>query len=240
MKQVETLEGSFWVWDQDHQGQVIEAQGWWDGHLKPFIDEVASKERWAIDVGASIGWFTRYFAKKFRGVVAVEAHPGTYKILEMNTEGRGVVLLQGAAYDGRVLDLVQAPDSWLGWTSGDPEHCPNTSSLAFVRSADLTGNGTSKVRTRTVHLDSAIDSILPVGLIKLDTQGCDLRALFGLSQTIALHRPRIIFEFERAAASWHGDTWEDYAGFFAERDYSIRHVREDVVDWVADPKEGLK
>jgi hypothetical protein len=74
-----------------------------------------------------------------------------------------------------------------------------------------------------------------VSLIKIDAQGCDLRVLRGLERTITRSRPLILWEFEEAAASWHGDRWDDYQRWFADHRYSIARVREDLWDYVATP-----
>jgi len=231
---VNSLQGPFWVWDQDHLGQVLESniypQGWWDGHLKPFIDEVADPQKIAVDVGASVGWFSRYFASLFRWTISIEAHPGTYELLVKNTQGLPVECWNFAAYD-RETTLELAPEHELGWPvpNGDLNQTPNASSVAFIPAP---GGG-----IKAFPVDELLSNRTDIALIKLDTQGCDLRALMGLRQAISNSKPRIIFEYEAGASEWHGDTWADYLRFFEEIEYQEPlHVRDDVVDWVADPR----
>jgi FkbM family methyltransferase len=232
MRLVESCRGPFWVWDQDHQGQQLEAKTWWDQHLQPAIDRVAFAhgDGWAIDLGASVGWFTTYFAEKFQRVIAVEAHPGTFVLLERNVfELRGLrnaELHNLAAFD-RSAPMAWVSDAQIGWPIPmDLNLTPNASSVAL----EVRGGGSIPA----VAMDSLFWTGDPVVLIKVDVQGCDLRALYGLSDTIARCRPTILFEFEEAASSWHGDTWEDYLAFFAARDYEVSHIH--ALDYLAVPR----
>lgn len=224
MKQVASLLGPFWVWDADYLGQQLAAGTWWDQHLQPALDQ-ADPSGWAIDIGASVGWFTRYLLGRHVGVIAVEAHPGTFDLLARNApEAVGIF---GVAYD-RTTSFVRAPDALLGWPSGALEACPNVSSLAFVRTFYPSP-------IESVVLDEIVGD-RRVTLIKSDAQGCDLRALRGLRRTIRRDRPLIVFEFEQAASSWHGDDWEDYAQFFDREHYTVERIREDLWDYVARPE----
>lgn len=233
MRQVQTLQGPFWVYDQDHLGQVLEAGGWWDAQLKPFLDE-ADFSGWALDLGANVGWFTRYLAINYAGVLAVEAQPTTFDLLWRNvSDDPKVQLYHGAAYSHPVsLWLARGED--LGWpVPPDLNHTPNASSIAFVPTQQV---GAAPIPGAPI--DAWLDLHRPtakVTLIKVDCQGADLRALYGLRDTIARCRPLIVFEFEEAASRWHGDRWDDYEQFFAHRNYRIERVREDLWDYVARP-----
>jgi FkbM family methyltransferase len=229
-------EGAFWVWDQDHQGVVIESGTWWDEQIRSAIDQAAAPAKWAIDIGASIGWFTCYMAKSFARVVSVEAHPGTFEILTRNVrEVRGldesrVLLLQGAAYD-RAQGMRLATGGMVGWPMPDDlNQTPSASSIAFIPSLDI------EPLVQTLVLDESIPEDAPVGLVKVDAQGCDLRALRGLRKTLARCRPRVIFEFEQTLSSWHGDAWDDYLEFFKRAGYGAPQVVPGgSIDFVVDP-----
>ena len=238
--------GTFHAWNQDLVGQIISTGKFWDAQIKGAIDE-ADPTGTAIDLGANIGWFTVYMAKRFAKVIAVEAHPGTYELLVKNTLMRDadvrerVLPINAAAYD-RTTTLHLAPESWLGWpvpSETDLDQVPNADSLAFVP----TGEG---LAVPAYPIDIIVDTIVQsservfkdwpkVTCIKVDCQGCDLRALVGLTETIARDRPLVIFEFEREPSSWHGDAWEDYEAFFAAHRYTVTRVRADLGDYVARP-----
>jgi tRNA/tmRNA/rRNA uracil-C5-methylase (TrmA/RlmC/RlmD family) len=108
--------GSFRAWDHDILGNAIAKGEFWDQQIQSAIDE-ADPTGWAIDLGANIGWFTVYMAKRFAHVLAVEAHPGTYKLLVENVTSHEVThkvtTIGGAAYDAAV-DLWMVPAVWHG------------------------------------------------------------------------------------------------------------------------------
>jgi FkbM family methyltransferase len=226
MRQITTVLGEFLVWEGDHLGQVLESGAFWDAQLKPFLDE-GDPTGWAIDVGANIGFLSRYLRSKYVGVIAVEAHPVTAGVLQANMQGSDVEVIWGVAYDRAPAWFTVAPDALLGWPAGNLDSCPNVASLAYVRCFEPTA-------LESVVLDSVVGT-RPISLIKVDAQGCDLRALRGLRQTIRRDRPLILFEFEEAASSWQGDDWDDYLRFFSAEGYNVTRIREDIWDYVARP-----
>jgi len=209
MRQVNTVQGSFWVFDQDQLGQVIASGAFWDQPLCPIMDEVAAAKpnSWALDLGAGIGWFTRYLAQRFASVCAVEAHPQTSQLLMLNTrEAPNVQWVLCAAYD-RETELTLAPGSTVGWpVPTDLNETPNAFSvLGFP-------------------IDRCLLPDCPVSLIKADVQGCELRALQGLTYTITRCRPVILFEYEMGPSLWQGDTWQDYLEFFGMQQYDLEFL----------------
>jgi len=233
----ETCEGPFWIWDQDHLGQVLTSGAFWDGHLKPFMDEALSPTRDVLDVGASIGWFTVYLAQRARRTLAVEAHPLTFDLLTRNIALHGLaervwtsnrVAFSQGAQPFRVGDYAMfgLPDcSNMDATSA-------ASSIPFVPLAE----GEEAEAVQTICLDTILAG-WDVSLIKVDVQGCDLHALIGLEETIRRCRPRILFEFEGAPSNYHGHSLPAYEAFFAKlpRYGKPRRIREDIWDYVVDP-----
>lgn len=234
-QQVDTFQGPFWCWP-DIVRNALEKGEFWDQQIQPAIDE-ADRSGWALDLGANIGWFTVYMAKRFAQVIAVEAHPATYSLLQQNLTACGVSNVwtyQLAAYATTQL-LHLATGEMLGWAvphETDLDQTVGAASLAFVPEH-------RRLDGLTVQAHP-IDHFVPTGArvtcIKTDVQGCDLQALRGLSQTIARCRPLIIFEYEMGASQWHGDTWQDYLDFFIARDYAVQRIREDLWDYVARPR----
>lgn len=235
MRTVTNPHGTFQVYN-DLVGTTIESGMFWDEQIRPFLDR-ADPAGWALDLGANVGWFSVYLARRHRGVLAVEAHPGTFALLQANCTLNGVASIVScvnrAAYD-RATTLNLAPDDYLGWAvpnEGDLSTCPSPASIGFIPDG-------SRLAVPAQPVDEMVQH-LPVSLIKVDVQGADLRALYGLSQTIARCRPLVAFEFEEGASAWHGDTWEDYERFWAERNYQVDRVREDLWDFTATPKESI-
>jgi len=224
MKQVNTLQGPFWVFDQDHLGQVLASMQWWDGQIKPVID-AADHSGWALDLGASVGWFTCYLASLFTQVVAVEMHPSTFGLLQRNIGDRPNVTAHNlAAYD-QAGYFSLADETFLGWPCpADLNQTPNASSVAVL--PDLAGTIPGG------RLDDLLPRDAPVTFIKCDVQGCDLRALKGLDATIMRCHPTIVFEYESGPSSWHRDSWVDYVAFFTRHGYGLEQLASPM-DWVA-------
>ena len=232
---IPTVLGKFWCYE-DTVGSALASGAWWDQQIQPFLDE-ADPNGWAIDLGAHIGWFTVYLARRFQGVVAVEAHPQTYWMLRrnvtMNVDGRRARLHNVGAFD-RETPLTLAPAAAVGWPipyQTTLEGCPHPASIAYQAGLGRLGEpwiwGTP--------VDALVQLNQRVTLIKVDVQGCDLRALVGLTRTIDRWRPLIVFEYE-SISQLHGDTWQDYLDFFAARTYTVERIREDLWDYVARPR----
>ncbi len=238
-RRVHTLHGSFVGWSGDHLTNVLETGQFWDEQIRASIDS-ADPAGTALDLGASIGWFSLYMARRFARTLAVEAHPDTYSLLVQNLEEnhvdpRLVQTLWGAAYD-RPTTLRLVTDATFGFLlpADGLDDTPNASAIVFT--AD--GEG---VEVPAFPLDpwvlrqQADAGWPPVSCIKVDCQGCDLRAMVGLDHTIRRDRPVVIFEFEGAASGAHGDTLQAYHDFFDALDYTVTRIREDLWDFVARP-----
>lgn len=235
MKQVETCQGPFWVWDRDHLGQVILAGAFWDAQLLPYYQAAADRApgSWALDLGASIGFHTVWLATRFAHVLAVEAHPDTYALLQRNLQDHGVENVQShqvAAYDQDV-PLVLAAAEVVGWeVPADLNQTPNASSVAYTVQGSRYA-GTSTVVVQGCCVDTLVPADAHVGLLKTDVQGCDLRALRGLRATIDRCRPVIVTEHE-GVASIHGDTLDDLIAFLTQRQYTVVSIQGgDYVAW---------
>jgi FkbM family methyltransferase len=99
--------------------------------------------------------------------------------------------------------------------NGHPDyaHITNAAALSF----DFTDDGDGDARA--VALDDM--SLENVCLIKVDTQGADLRVLQGAADTIRRCRPVILFEWERDLDLQHGTTLDAFFSFFAEMNYDV-------------------
>lgn len=230
--------GRFWVWP-DSVGRDLQRGGFWDEHLRPAMD-AADPSGWALDLGASTGWFTVYLARRFAHVLAVEAHPTTYRLLLQTLAmnhllGGGVVTpMWVAAYD-RPATLRMATEAEIGWTLPSYVHLDGAvcaSGVAFRPD----GIQPDHLQVAALPVDDLVPPTARVTLIKVDVQGCDLRALHGLSKTIARCRPPVLFEYEAISQDWHGDGLEAYLAFFAEREYTVAQVHPSFQDYLAVPR----
>jgi len=227
--------GQFWAWP-DSVGKALQRGEFWDAHLSPAMDS-ADPNGWALDLGASTGWFTVYLAKRYRAVLAVEAHPTTFQLLQRTIElheVRNVVAVQAAAFNRRT-QLRMGTEVEMGWSLPsqiDLEDAVCASGVAF-RTAD---DGISGLMVQAVPIDTVVGHAMHVTFIKIDVQGCDLRALKGLSQTIARCRPTIVFEYESISHDWHGDAFDDYLAFFQDFNYRVDQIDPAFQDFLAVPE----
>jgi FkbM family methyltransferase len=211
----------------------LESGAFWDAQLLPFLEE--AKRGWALDLGANVGVFSRWLSERHDHVIAIEAHPTTFEMLVKNVPVT-VECIRAAAYNTPGV-LWLAPTETVGWQTDDLAISPNASSVPFLPSGSkFRQSGSHGVASLAWVGDMSLPKNAPITVIKCDVQGCDLRALKGLTKTITRCRPLILFEYEGQASSWHGDTWEDYLAFFESLDYGVERVREDIWDFVARPR----
>jgi FkbM family methyltransferase len=139
----------------------------------------------ALDVGANMGYYTLVAALQVgsRGCVhAFEPAPDTLRLLRANA---------GLNPAAPITVHAQAVS----------DHCGET--RFFAAPADRSGYSSLRdlgLETQSVHtvpciaLDSLLDELPPVRLIKIDVEGAELRVLRGMRGLIARDRPHIIIE----------------------------------------------
>jgi FkbM family methyltransferase len=249
MRTIQTPHGVFQTFDHDAVGNALASGQFWDEQIRAALDS-ADPSGWAIDLGANIGWFSVYLARRHLQVLAIEAHPTTYVLLYANVMANGMkdrVLVVNGAASFETTSLRLAPAAWHGWPDGmaserNLDLVPTAASLAFVPiDAVPTPVTLDTLVVPAFQVDDILMRMIPwprVTLIKVDCQGADLPALIGLKHTIARDRPLIVFEYEGGAAQWQGpgNTWQDYLDFFEARDYAVERIREDLFDYVARPQ----
>ena len=224
MNFAETQYGKFYYLPNDDIGQRIARGEFHDRHFKPWMDNLGAGDT-LIDVGANIGFFSIYAAKRGAQVWAFEPNILVYELLKKNVVANGcdgVGYTNIALYDSETK-LTINPE-WNGGQHMTAE-TSNSGGLSLVKGdGDFDG----------VALDNwlAAMPIKKVSLLKIDTQGSDYRVLLGARKTIEKHRPVICFEFEHngSGLNANGDSIQDFVKFFAEIDYVVR--------WVADSMYG--
>ena len=212
--------------DRSHGIVPARADGhFWDGELLvPLYDECAKPGAFVIIVGANFGQDALYCAARGARVLAVEAQPLLVELLRLTVAlngevGARIVLLDYAAYDRAERFAITAAGS-------------SVSSWGVVPAPDgpIAGG----------PLDPFIGPHLlggqPITLIQVDAQGCDLRALIGLTETLAAHRPVVVFEYEANMAAHHGDGWDLHRGFFDALGYTLTESPTHPNNWIARPQ----
>jgi len=159
-----------------------------------------------VDVGANIGFFTRYFAE-WTGpdgrVLAIEPEQRNFERLCAMIRSRRL---------GTVVDAVHAAAAEAAGEVAltvDPFH---------PAGHYLSPEG---VPTRAVTVDDLVrqHSERRVSLIKIDVQGAELRVLHGAARTLQSSRPALLVELDEKALRSQGASIEAVVEFLASFGY---------------------
>jgi FkbM family methyltransferase len=215
---VQTPFGKFLIDPADIIGSTTKAGTLWDGpgFLQLIAEEygrLGEVGTTILDVGANQGTFSIYLASKGAWrVIAVEAVPQTMQRLKANLDlnkavtAACVLPIEGAAFDGPGrLAIAHYTATNTGSTALRPAEAGQVGGLVYTHRLD----------------DFRWAFGQRVSLIKLDVQGCELRALEGLTETLSTWRPAVVFEWEPDLALRHGDRWTDVQDFFLRHRYTI-------------------
>ena len=196
-----------WLFPDDSMTSVILKSGLYEAEETTFISYVASQcehttPRWAVDIGANVGFHSLHMAALEMNVISFEPSPDTVSLLRRSMEENGfgrprMHIIPAAVSDsvgtGR---LVRHKDS-SGMTilqRNEEEEDVVASPLPFGVQ-DVIANNIPLIKA-----ESSMDSIIPKGdhkylcLLKVDAEGHELHAFKGVN----LHRYRfkfITFEF---------------------------------------------
>lgn len=228
MALAETEFGSFYYFEPDEIGKKIAEGKFWDSCYRPWMDALPPASV-VVDIGANIGFFTIYLAKRGHWIWSFEASSEVYSLLKRNIELNVMEInvrpINVALYDKEtLLGLNPEWNDWKKLPNGkvDYENNSNSGGMSLVPQT-ISWNGTPQdYLMKAYTLDSF--EVPHVRLIKIDTQGADLRILHGAVKTIEKYRPIVCFEIEPIPAKLHGDSIEDAYKFFQDRDYTVTCV----------------
>ncbi|MCC6517733.1 MAG: FkbM family methyltransferase [Tabrizicola sp.] len=134
-----------------------------------------------VDIGANIGNHSLAFAPHFIRVIALEPHPRTFRLLDLNAElAPNVTPLNiGASTEAAVVTVAQDPLNFAA------------TSIGKVGAA-----GAIEVQFRLVRLDDIehVRGAPLITFIKIDVEGHEKSALIGAEATIRKHQPLIVLE----------------------------------------------
>jgi len=133
-----------------------------------------------IDVGAHLGEYSLAVAKNAETIIAVEANPDTFQILQKNislNKISNIVPINQAIYDSTGYQNLQIFGDKSGMSSMVMNYEDKSDSI--------------KVKTET--LDRLVDNLKlkKVDWIKIDVEGAEYNVLKGAKQTISLNKERI-------------------------------------------------
>jgi FkbM family methyltransferase len=230
----------FLIRQHDLIGRLVADGREWEPHVRAAIEGAERPCGVAVDAGAYIGLHSVTMSRCFRTVHAFEPQRGIFHLLCGNLALNGcmnVVAHNLALYDRAGPMRLAPPERQEVLTpmlQGQPDYARITNAAALT--FDFVDDGSGEMRA--VALDDL--SLEGVALIKVDTQGADLRVLRGAEATIQRCRPVVLFEWERDLGLQHGAVLEDYSVFFSALDYDVHILQETSpgrqADYIAKPR----
>jgi FkbM family methyltransferase len=168
-----------------------------------------------VDIGAHIGYFTRLFSKlvgKSGRVIAIEADPENFLLLEKNTRGRGNVARMSVA----LSDHSGTTDFWRGEKSG-------THSLVQAPFRP------TRVSVHCELFDELAkrENIGRVDTMKIDIEGGEQAAFLGMREFFATHPPTfLVVELNPECIALAGDTEEAFLARLAGLGYRLFAIHD--------------
>jgi FkbM family methyltransferase len=174
------------VYAQDLIGQAINLYGWWEHEqlevLRTFVLTRLGRGGALLDVGANIGNHSVRLADLFDEVHAIEASPRTHALLAFNTQPLVHVHAHHFAASDTECVLSFRVDSI------------NVGASRVVEAGGSSVEGAATIEVPAYRIDSKIEPVHPLRLVKLDVEGHELPALRGMVDLLRTHRPAVVFE----------------------------------------------
>jgi FkbM family methyltransferase len=184
-----------------------------------------------VDIGANIGYLTMLLASLVTPsglVVAVEPNPENIKLLEASRRVNRfdqVLVMQTAA--GRQTGVLALNVSFSNGMTGD---LPGDLDAIFASHP-----------VPCFALDIILPKNRPIDLVKIDTEGAELNALVGMSETLRRDRPVIVSEFSPGMLPGISHcSGPDYLRFLIAKGYRIGVIEPDGSESIfGDDVEGV-
>ncbi len=197
-----------------------------DGGYEPdtvdFLHALSAPDQspgYLLDVGACIGAITVPYAVIRRNelpvsVIAFEAVGDNAKLLRENVGLNSLtanVVVHGVALGeaAKTVDIQVEGDRKAGEGAGTANILAEESKYECVR--------------QTIQVMRLDDLALPhgCGVVKIDTDGYDLKVMQGATSFLRRERPVVFGEFSAHCMNWHGQTVDDVARFCESIDYRL-------------------
>jgi FkbM family methyltransferase len=181
------------------------------------LHRAVGRDGWFLDIGANVGLIAIPFAKATQQrVIAVEAVPDNVAALRRNIAANELdqqitVLPFALGATPGVAQIQVEGDLRAGEGTGTANILPDGSTYECVR---------QEVDVRT--LDGVTDLPRGCSLVKIDTDGYDLKILQGGEQFLERERPVIFGEFSEHCMGWHEQSVTDVEKFAATHRYDVR------------------
>jgi len=166
-----------------------------------------------VDIGGYHGDFAFRFmgTGHFEEAIIFEPNPENHAHIERRFEGNAKVRVERAACDNQAgqREFFCAGETYTGSLLPYETATPTPVARSVVECVTLDG-----------YL-AALEAQGKLGLLKIDTQGNDLRVLQGASETLRQSRPWIVVELIYVALYARQAATHELASWLAERDYVL-------------------
>jgi FkbM family methyltransferase len=181
----------------------------------------ALREPVVYDVGANYGYYTLVAARRAVQVYAFEPASATFEVLERNISRN--VLRNVELFHLAVSDQTGSADIHLYSSSG---------SNTLTERTPLPNHGLrylGREAVRTVRLDEFVpaEQLAPPSLLKIDTEGSELRVLQGSRGILDQHRPVLFVEYSGAIGGDAGYSCESLVEELAPLEYKLYALADD-------------
>jgi len=184
---------------------------WGDPHVR-LLRSLCDRRRVSIDVGAHAGSYTWFLRRYSAGCIAFEPNPQL---------AAGLHRRFPTGVDIRNLALSDRPGSAvlrIPIRSSEPD--PGRATIEANNRLDGASGIHAEIEAEMVTLDQPVDQ--PVGFIKIDVEGHELKVLHGGERILVQDQPNMILELEdrynpgivATAFAWLGE--RGYCGWFLQ------------------------
>jgi FkbM family methyltransferase len=217
------LDGLYvYAFPRNETSRTIFLTGLYDPNEFTYLDRILKPGGTFIDVGANMGLYTLFAAKRVAphgAVVAIEPSSRDFSRLEAHLALNHLInvhsLKIAISNCSKEADLLIAPENISGHNT-----------LGYFAYDSVTPQG--KERVRVERLDDVVQRIglQRIDVLKIDIEGAELHALHGAKKILKLFRPVILLEvFDRALKHQGCDStqiWE----FLAQEHYRLYRFDE--------------
>lgn len=162
----------------------------WEPNVSLLIKKILPNSANVLELGANIGYFTTLMANLTSGkIFAFEANPRTFEYLEHNIQISGnlfsIKAYNKAAYDSNSQIEFYAVENNQG-----------CSSVAYNQILEEFKDTQDKIIIDAVKIDD--QNLGEINFIKMDIEGCEIKAIHGMQQTILKYKPIIVTEINKS------------------------------------------